>query len=87
MLRDQGLLSEKRIGLLLAWRHSAFSVHNTVRVAVGDTAGIERLGRYLLRSPVAVERLLLDRTTGDPKAHPAALPPVRVGLDGLRLGM
>lgn len=56
LLRNEGLLSEERIELLLSWHNSGFSVHNTVRVAAGDTAGIERLGRYLLRSPVAVER-------------------------------
>lgn len=36
-----------------------------MRVAAGDSAGIERLGRYLLRSPVAVERLLFDLSTGE----------------------
>ncbi|MGH9380571.1 MAG: IS91 family transposase, partial [Thermoanaerobaculia bacterium] len=70
LLRDQGLLSDERIELLLSWRHSGFSVHNTVRVAAGDTAGIERLGRYLLRSPVAVERLLFDLSTGEVLYHP-----------------
>ncbi len=79
LLRDQGLLSEDRIALLLSWRHSGFSVHNTVRVAAGDTAGIERLGRYLLRSPVAVDRLKREPSTGDvlhqPKrAHERAQP-------------
>lgn len=51
LLRDEGLLSEERIGLLLSWRHSGFSVHNTVRLAVGDAAGIDlnRAGEWAAR--------------------------------------
>jgi hypothetical protein len=59
-LRDAELLSEERIELLLSWRHSGFSVHNAVTVAPGDREGIERLARYLLRSPVSLERLRFD---------------------------
>jgi hypothetical protein len=84
LLRDEGLLSEERIALLLSWRHSGFSVHNSVTVAAGDTAAIERLGRYLLRSPVAVERMQLDAASGDvlyqPRHMPPARPPRRHGL-------
>ncbi|HEV8628990.1 MAG TPA: transposase, partial [Thermoanaerobaculia bacterium] len=65
LLRDEGLLSEERIALLLSWRNSGFSVHNGVNLAAGDTAGIERLGRYLLRSPVAVERMQLDAPSAE----------------------
>ena len=60
LLREAELLSQERIELLLSWRHSGFSVHNAVTVAPGDTGGIERLARYLLRAPVALERLELD---------------------------
>jgi hypothetical protein len=65
LLRDEGLLSEERIALLLSWRSSGFSVHNGVTVAAGDTAAIERLGRYLLRSPVAVERMQRDAASAE----------------------
>ena len=60
LLSAEGLLSQERIDLLLSWRHPAFSSHNAVTVAAGDRAGIERLGRYLLHSPVAVERLSFE---------------------------
>ena len=65
LLRDEGLLSEERIALLLSWRNSGFSAHNAVTLAAGDTAAIERLGRYLLRSPVAVERMQREPASGD----------------------
>jgi hypothetical protein len=32
LLRDEGLLSEERIALLLSWRSSRFSVHNGVTI-------------------------------------------------------
>jgi hypothetical protein len=50
LLRDEELLTEERIELLMSWRHSGFSAHNAVTVPPGDTAGIERLARYLLRA-------------------------------------
>jgi hypothetical protein len=44
-LRADGLLSQERMELLLSWRHSGFSVHNTVTVAPDDGEGLERLAR------------------------------------------
>jgi hypothetical protein len=64
LLRHEGLSNEERIALLLSWRHSGFSAHNAVTVPVGDTERIERLARYLLRAPVALERLEFGRGPG-----------------------
>jgi len=61
LLRDEDLLTEERIELLMSWRHSGFSAHNAVTVPLGDRDGIERLARYLLRAPVSLERLRVDR--------------------------
>lgn len=58
-------MTEERIELLLSWRHSGFSAHNAAGIAAGDTASIERLARYLLRSPVALERMRRDPNTGE----------------------
>jgi len=52
---------------------AAFGIlHNAVRIAAGDTASIERLARYLLRSPVALERMRRDATTGEAHYHAKA---------------
>lgn len=59
-LQAEGLLSEERTLLLLSWRHSGFSVHNTVTVPPDDRDGLERLARYLLRAPISLERLSFD---------------------------
>ncbi len=57
---DEGLLTEERGNLLLSWRHSGFSVHNTVTVAPDDPDGLERLARYLVRRPVSLGRPEFD---------------------------
>src|SRR5664280_145346 len=59
-LRAEGLLSEERMRLLLSWRHSGFSVHNTVTLPSDDRDGLERRARFLLRAPVSLERLSFD---------------------------
>ena len=43
---------------MTTWRHSGFSVHHGVRLDAGDTAGLERLGQYLLRCPLGLQRLI-----------------------------
>jgi len=57
LLQKQGLLSDERMALLSSWRHSGFSVDNSVTLYPRDAVGLERLGRYILRSPVSLERM------------------------------
>jgi hypothetical protein len=61
-LEQADLIDQDRVRLILGWKHtSGFSVHNAVLVAADDGEGIERLARYLMRPPVALERLEWDR--------------------------
>jgi len=60
-LQDEDLLTEERTELLLSWRRTGFSVHNSVTAQPDDCQGLERLARYLVRPPVSLERLELDR--------------------------
>ncbi|GAF94861.1 unnamed protein product, partial [marine sediment metagenome] len=46
ILKKHGLLSDERIELLLSWRHTGFSVDNSVTVYPSDEQGLERLARY-----------------------------------------
>ena len=57
MLVGCGKLDEDSAAGLLAWQHSGFSVHNTIRVEAEDAAGVERLCRYLVHPPIALDRL------------------------------
>ena len=63
MLRGKGLISQEIVDNLLSWHHSGFSVHGDVRAHDRDSAA--RLGRYMIRCPLVLERLALDETTGE----------------------
>ncbi len=58
LLREE-LITQGRVELLSSWRHSGFSVHNTVLVAPGDHKAVEALIRYMMRPPVSLARLRL----------------------------
>ncbi len=60
LLQREGLLDEDRTRPLLSWRHSGFSVHNSVTVPAGDGRALEALARYCLRNPVSLTRLRWD---------------------------
>jgi len=63
-LRQQGLLSRERIELIQSWRHSGFGVYLDRTLYPEDKEGMMRLGRYLLRAPIALERMDYDRDRG-----------------------
>ena len=48
---------------LLTWRHSGFSAHGDVRVK--DRQGAARLGRYMIRCPLALKRLSWNEETAE----------------------
>jgi ribosomal protein S27E len=57
------LLKEKLITLnlvrkILSWRHSGFNVHSKVKAGSKEEA--ERIGKYMIRPPVSLERLCFD---------------------------
>jgi len=72
LLRKAGLVDEQRIALLLSWKHSGFSVHNSVTVRPEDAGATERLVRYLMRAPVSQERLELDPDLAEVRLRPKA---------------
>jgi hypothetical protein len=57
LLKDQQLISDERIQLLLSWKNSGFSVHNSTTVYPNDEAGLQTLAFYMLRAPVSLQRL------------------------------
>ena len=63
-LAGKGAVSEELRGKLLGWRHSGFSVHNRVRVEERDAAGRSKLAGYMLRAPMALEKMSYDPPTG-----------------------
>jgi hypothetical protein len=63
LLVSKGLISQDVVDNLLSWPHSGFSVHGDVRVP--DREAAARLGRYMIRCPVVLERMSLDEDTGE----------------------
>ena len=61
-LLDKGLISEAVVDNLLSWHHSGFSAHGAV--CVQDREGAVRLGRYMIRCPIVLERLAWDEGAG-----------------------
>ena len=65
-LSDRDLVDDERIALLPSWNeNTGFSVDNCVVVPADDSAGLARLARYLMRSPVSLDRLTWDDRTGE----------------------
>jgi ribosomal protein S27E len=56
------LLSPDWAEKILSWRHTGFNVHSRVRAKTKNEA--ERVGKYMIRPPLSLERLSLDERTG-----------------------
>ena len=58
LLRDEKLISERKLRQLLAWTHSGFSLDAGWKpVAPHDVEGRKRLAEYLLRAPFSLEKI------------------------------
>ena len=55
-------IDQETVDLMRSWRHSGFSVDNSVYLSPRDTAGLERLAQYILRCPFSLARVV--RLTG-----------------------
>ena len=56
------LISEALVGKIMGWRHTGFSVHSKVRAKTREEA--ERVGKYMIRPLLSLERLFLDEQEG-----------------------
>jgi hypothetical protein len=61
LLREE-LISEAVVEKIAGWRHSGFSVHSKVRAETRQEA--ERVGKYMIRPLLSLERLSLDEREG-----------------------
>jgi hypothetical protein len=65
LLRQEKLISERKIRQLRAWIHSGFSLDAGEKpVASSDTEGRKRLAEYLLRAPFSLEKITWNESTG-----------------------
>lgn len=61
LLREE-LISEAMVEKIAGWRHSGFSVHSKVKARTREEA--ERVGKYMIRPLLSLERLSLDEREG-----------------------
>lgn len=77
LLLDEMKINEAVAAGMRGWRHSGFSVDNSVRLEAGDHTGMQRLVEYIARCPFSLARMV--KLTKDGKilyraAHPRCLP-------------
>lgn len=63
-LAQNGAISEDLRTKLFGWRYSGFSAHNQVRVGGEETEGRKKLAGYMLRAPIALEKMRYEAATG-----------------------
>ena len=63
LLLGEELISEAVKEKILGWRHSGFSVHSKVRAETREEA--ERVGKYMIRPLLSLQRLSLDEREGE----------------------
>jgi hypothetical protein len=60
-----------------SWKHSGFSVDNSVRIIQGDHVGMQRLIEYISRCPFSLTRMISRTPDGDilyRASHPKCIP-------------
>jgi len=76
-LLDAHKINDETVGNMRGWKHSGFSVDNSVRIEKGDQAGMQRLIQYIARCPFSLARMV--SMTRDGKllyraSHPNCIP-------------
>jgi hypothetical protein len=58
LLLDKHKIDEDVAACMRGWKHSGFSVDNSVRISAEDTAGMQRLIEYISRCPFSLARMI-----------------------------
>jgi hypothetical protein len=58
LLLGEGKITEDVVANMRSWKHSGFSVDQSVRLESGDQEGIQRLIQYFLRCPFSQARMI-----------------------------
>jgi hypothetical protein len=58
LLLAEGKITEEVVANIRSWRHSGFSVDQSVRLESGDQEGVQRLIQYFLRCPFSQARMI-----------------------------
>jgi hypothetical protein len=69
MFLAKGLIANSFAEMLLSWKHSGFSVNNSVRIAADDHKARVSLAQYIARAPLSLEKLHYDPEGGKALYH------------------
>ena len=58
LLLDEHKINDEIAASMRGWKHSGFSVDNSVRIEHGDKAGMQRLVEYVSRCPFSLSRMV-----------------------------
>ena len=58
LLLAEGRITEDVVANMRSWKHSGFSVDQSVRLEAGDQEGVQRLIQYFLRCPFSQARMI-----------------------------
>jgi hypothetical protein len=64
LLLDEHKINDEIAGNMRGWRHSGFSVDDSVRIERGDKAGMQRLIEYIARCPFSLGRMISQNSDG-----------------------
>ncbi|MBN1575453.1 MAG: transposase, partial [Chitinispirillaceae bacterium] len=87
---DEGRIDRETVAMIKSWRHTGFSVDNSVRIASADHDGMQRLVEYIARCPFSLTRMV--SLTDDGKilyraSKPGCIPFPKQGDPELDIGM
>jgi hypothetical protein len=57
-LLDEGRIDHEVVAMIKSWRHTGFSVDNSVRIEAGDDTGMQRLIEYISRCLLSLARMV-----------------------------
>ncbi len=61
---DEKLLSPELAKNLLSWKHSGFSIDNSIRIAASDNKAREAIAQYMARFPVSLNKIIYEPFKG-----------------------
>ena len=57
-LVEEGRIDHEVVAMIKSWRHTGFSVDNSVRIEADDQNGMQRLIEYIARCPFSLARMV-----------------------------
>ena len=64
LLLDEHKINEEVVMNMKSWKHTGFSVNNSVKIKRGDKAGMQRLTEYITRCPFSLARMVTKTKEG-----------------------